>query len=250
MVLAFKEDGKSFDELSTKITLKNNAVENIKLDDGTLLDLNALQAATDGDDLLVYGNTPTTIDALGGDDTVVTGSGNDRITGGSGDDNLQGGLGDDTYIFNLGDGNDVIDDSYRYGYKNTNTRYAGEDTIVFGEGITKEDLEVTIVGSDVVISIKNTTDSITIKNATDPNSAVENIKLNDGTLLKVQELQGATDTDDVLLFGNTPTNIDALGGNDTVTTGSGDDTISGGSGNDTLNTNDGADTLYGNAGND
>jgi len=43
MVIGFKEDGKSFDELSTKIILKNNTVENIKLDDGTSVSMVDIQ---------------------------------------------------------------------------------------------------------------------------------------------------------------------------------------------------------------
>ena len=54
MVLAFKEDGKIFDELSTKIILKNNAVENIKLDDGTTIAIDSLQMPTQEDDALIY----------------------------------------------------------------------------------------------------------------------------------------------------------------------------------------------------
>jgi Ca2+-binding RTX toxin-like protein len=267
-VLAFKEEGKSFEELSTKITLKDNAIERIEFGDGNTVAIDALQMPTQRDDTLIYGDSAVHVDALGGNDTLITGSGDDTLKGsggddtlssgagddtlkgGRGDDTLLGGPGDDTYLFNLGDGSDTIDDSYRYGYKNANTKYAGEDTILFGEGITQEDLEVTVIGSDAVISIKNTTDSITIKNAADPDAAVEHIRLSDGTVLSVQDLQRATEGDDTLLFGNTPTKIDALGGNDTVTTGSGEDLLRGGSGHDTLNTNDGADTLYGDEGND
>ena len=93
------------------------------------------------------------------------------------------------------------------------------DTIVFGEGITQENISVTLVGSDVVITL-NENDSLTIKNATTSNSSVENIQLSDGTILKIKDLQNATEFNDNLTFGNTSVTLDALGGDDRVTTGS------------------------------
>jgi len=123
------------------------------------------------------------------------------------------------------------------------------DTIVFGEGITQENISVTLVGSDVVITL-NENDSLTIKNATTSNSSVENIQLSDGTILKIKDLQNATEFNDNLTFGNTSVTLDALGGDDRVTTGSGDDVITGGSGDDTIRTNDGDDTLNGGSGSD
>jgi Ca2+-binding RTX toxin-like protein len=248
-------------------TLSSNKLENITLNDGTQIDITSLQSATQSDDTLVYGDNAVTVDALGGNDTVTTGSANDTIvggagndtlnsgsgddtlTGGTGSDTLIGGLGDDTYIFNIGDGHDTIIDSYDYGYNNSSSKDAGNDTIVFGEGITKDDIDVTIVGSDIVVSINNN-DSITIKNATNPNSAIENIKLSDGTLLSIQDLQSATEGNDTLVFGNSDVTLDALGGDDNITTGSGKDTIFGGSGSDTIQTNDGDDSLFGGLDND
>ena len=249
------------------ITLENyilptNIIENIILNDGTHIDIASLQSPTDDDDTLVYGDSSITVDTLDGNDNVTTGSaddtidggaGNDTINSGSGDDTLTGnigsdtligGLGDDTYIFNVGDGHDTIIDAYNYGYNNFSSKDAGNDTIVFGEGVIQEDISVTIIDSDIVISI-NDNDSMTIKNATNPNSAIENIKLHDGTTLKIQDLQSATQGNDTLVFGNSDVTLDALGGDDNVTTGSGNDSIDGGTGNDTIITNDGSDNLLG-----
>ncbi|WP_321778676.1 calcium-binding protein [Sulfurimonas sp.] len=285
LIIAIKEDGKTFDELTDKITINNytnnnNKIEIISLANGDIVNLDSIQATTAGDDVLVYGDNGVTVDAGAGNDTVTTGSGadniaggegndilnsgagddtidagagddyvnagsgNDTITGATGADTLVGGLGNDTYIFNLGDGKDTIIDSYTYGYKNSSSKDAGNDTIIFGDGITKEDIKVTLVGSDIVVSI-NENDSITIKNATHSNFAVENIQLSDGTILKIEDMQEATEGNDSLVFGNSDITLDALGGDDNITTGSGDDTIDGGSGNDVISSGDGDDNILG-----
>ncbi|MGE3612047.1 MAG: calcium-binding protein, partial [Sulfurimonas sp.] len=256
-------------------TLASNKIENITLNDGTQIDITSLQSSTDGDDTLVYGNNSVTVDAKAGNDTVTTGSandtivggagndtvnsgsGNDIITGGTGTDTLLGGLGDDTYIFNRGDGKDTIIDSYTYGYNNTSSQNAGNDTIKLGAGITKDDLLVTIVGSDIIVALKEDgktlaelSDIITIKNGALPNNAIENILLDDGTKLLIVEMQEATEGDDTLVFGDNGVSVDALGGNDTITSGKGNDTLYGGAGNDTLRSNDGNDALYGGDGDD
>lgn len=308
LVVALKEDGKTYEELSDKIVLQNwldssKRVENILLNDGTIIKADALQGITGGDDTLVYGDSFIVLNALDGDDNITTGSGDDTITGGSGNDTinagsgnntisggigddtlnsgngadtliggagndtlnagsgddtltggtgvdtLRGGLGNDKYIFNLGDGHDTIIDAYTYGYGGSSSKDAGNDTIVLGEGISQDDISVTIVGADIVVQI-NDDDSLTIKNATSANFAVENIELEDGTLLKVQDLQSATEGNDTLAFGNSNVVLDALSGDDSVTTGSGNDSITGGSGNDIIHTNDGADSLLGGEGAD
>ncbi len=51
-------------------------------------------------------------------------------------------------------------------------------------------------------------------------------------------------------IGDENNSINALGGNDSVTTGAGNDSINGGDGNDSLNSGGGADTLFGGSGND
>ena len=76
-------------------------------------------SGTSKDDVLI-GN--------GGNDTLYADAGNDIISGGQGDDRLVGSNGDDSYLWNLGDGLDTIEE------------YAGRDKIVFGAGITFDDL--------------------------------------------------------------------------------------------------------------
>ncbi|WP_333804286.1 calcium-binding protein [Sulfurospirillum sp.] len=333
LIIGIKEEGKTFDQLTDTVTIKNylssGKLEHLLLNDGTSLALDELQRGSEESDYLVYGNEASTVNALDGNDTIITGSGADIIDGGSGndtisvgggndsvsgrsgndvidagdganvvdggegndtisagsgndtlngdsgndsivagsgvdvitgglgDDVLQGGLGNDTYLFNKGDGKDTIDDTYRYGYNNQLSQYAGEDTLKFGEGITKNDLVVLSVGSDVIIGIKEEgksfaelSDKITLKNYTDSDSRVENILFADGSKFLISDLFSATEGADQLIYGDTTVMVDALGGNDTIVSGNGNDVIAGGEGNDAITSNSGNDTLGGGAGDD
>ena len=248
LVLALSEAGKTFDELSDKVRIVDfansaNRIENITFADGSSLAFKTLINSyfiSEDSDTIELTNTDDTVDALGGDDTVKAFSGNDTITGGKGNDTLDGGSGNDTYIFNLGDGQDTIIDA------------SGNDTVKLGNGITQDMLEVQRVGSDLILAIKedgvafaDLKDKITVKN-----SSVENVELSDGANIEITLLQTPSENDDTLLYANSVVNVDALGGNDTVTTGSGADTVTGGSGDDTIATNAGSDTIDGGEGAD
>lgn len=293
LIIALKEGTKSFDELSDVVTIKNwvdteTRVETLSLFDGSVIDLSAIQSATIGNDNLIYGDDVVHVDALSGNDNVISGArndtlhggdgadvlrsgrgddtlfgdsgddtlygenGNDTLNGGEGNDTLAGGWGNDTYGFNRGDGRDVIIDEYVYGS-------GGNDTLRFGEGITKADLVAhSISGSnDLQIGVRESgkgfdalSDIVTLKNWFDTNRQIENITLFDGSVVTLSEIQTGTDGDDYLLFGDSDTAIDALGGNDTLISAKGNDTLQGGTGNDVLIANDGNDILYGDDGND
>ena len=103
-------------------------------------------------------NTNEVFNAGDGNDKIYGKNGNDTLIGGKGDDYLNGAAGDDTYIFNVGDGNDVIEDYY------ANTSYSRKDKIIFGEGISIDDIIFTKSGNDLLISFTETDDSITITN--------------------------------------------------------------------------------------
>jgi len=77
MLIAIKEDGINFENLADKITVKNYTTNkiNIKLHDGTSIDIDSLQVATDGDDVMKFGDSGVTFDALGGNDNITSGSG-------------------------------------------------------------------------------------------------------------------------------------------------------------------------------
>ncbi|OHE05749.1 MAG: hypothetical protein A3K14_07295, partial [Sulfurimonas sp. RIFCSPLOWO2_12_FULL_36_74] len=213
----------------------------------------------EGADVISSGARNDTVYGEAGNDTIDAGSGDDIISGGTGIDTLKGGAGNDTYIFNRGDGRDTVHDYYNYGYADTSTYNAGNDTLKFGEGITVDDLIAVIRPgtNDLILALKEDgktfeelSDVITIKDWVNTNNRVENILLSDGSSIDLASIQQATEGDDYLAYDNESRNVDALGGNDTVVTGSGNDILEGGTGNDTLISNSGDDSLIGGVGND
>ncbi|MDD3597480.1 calcium-binding protein, partial [Sulfuricurvum sp.] len=278
LIVALKEEGKTFSELSDKLTIVNwfnadNRIETFEFSDGTTWDVDAILAhqGTDEADTarLLDINADTTLDMGGGNDTVTTGTGNDTVTAGEGNDSvstgkgndvligstgndtLNGGAGDDAYVFNIGDGIDTITDS------------AGSDTVVFGEGISADDVIIKLVAysNDLIIGLKeegvtfsDLSDKITLKNWFVSDSRIENFVFNDGTEWDVNDIIGgqATEGDDIIRPAdvNTAANIHLLGGDDYISTGNADDTVYGDSGDDNIQTQGGDDTLIGGKGAD
>lgn len=119
---------------------------------------------------------------------VITGNNqNNTFVGGKGNDTLKGGTGADTYIFNKGDGQDIIQENS----PNSNA----VDKIVFGAGITKNDVTFTRSGYDLIVAIKNTTDKITIKNSNLAfGSRIERFEFVDGTYIDGNSLYTLTAT--------------------------------------------------------
>lgn len=104
------------------------------------------------------------------------GSGNDTLIGGAGADTLEGGKGDDTYRFGRGDGADVISD---YDKTRGNT-----DTMLFGAGISSDQLWLSRSGKDLQISIIGTSDKATISDWYRGSAyQVEQFKTSDGQAL-------------------------------------------------------------------
>ncbi len=147
-----------------------HAIETFQFADGTTLSYNQLLergfdlTGTSEDDLISGTNT---IDRISGLD------GNDTITGGRGDDILLGGIGNDRYIFQPGDGNDRIVDNL------------GNNSLVFGDGLTASDLEAVRQGDDLVLHIQGAQDSITLADWFQQSDmdGVNNATFDDGTLL-------------------------------------------------------------------
>lgn len=116
--------------------------------------------------------------------------GDNELTGGKGRDYLYGGAGNDTYVFNFGDGVDVITDSL------------GSDKIVFGEGITSENLRIShdVTESHWLIELYDdfgdlTGDKITINNAfEDLDKQIESIEFYDGTSLNLENITSRVQT--------------------------------------------------------
>ncbi|HXC66779.1 MAG TPA: putative Ig domain-containing protein, partial [Nitrospiraceae bacterium] len=91
---------------------------------------------------------------LGGDDTLIGDAGDDQLVGGLGDDILSGDESDDTYVFNLGDGTDTIYDDVVPDEANR---------ILFGAGITVENLTVTQNETTLTIIVGNNGDRIVLE---------------------------------------------------------------------------------------
>lgn len=106
-------------------------------------------------------------------------SGNDNgntFIGGKGNDTLKGGKGADTYIFNLGDGQDIIEEN--------SPNSASVDKIVFGSGISRNNITFIRQGYDLIISVNNTNDRITIKNSNLAfGSRIERLEFSDGSFI-------------------------------------------------------------------
>lgn len=177
----------------------------------------------------------------------------DVLEGLEGNDSLSGGSGDDTYKFEIGFGKDTIYDS------------AGNDKIVFGNGISKENIKfIRDLSSLKLITIdtngKDSGNNIEIQNffCTQngmSNGTIESIEFSNGVKLNTNDTLllaplNATDEKDKFYLTNSNDIFDGLGGDDEIYGGSGNDTINGNLGNDALYGNDGSDTLAGDSGDD
>jgi VCBS repeat-containing protein len=148
-----------------KGTERNNRLYGMdKLNDNLFgLDGNDRLYGYEGDDFLSGGS---------GKDRLYGDQGNDTLIGGAGDDYLEGYYGNDTYIFNKGDGSDTISEWTKQG-SNDN------DTIKFGDGITKDDISFTLDHGDMLVQYA-TDDLIKIKDADDTRGQVEKMELSNG----------------------------------------------------------------------
>ncbi|MGB3165783.1 MAG: calcium-binding protein, partial [Alteraurantiacibacter sp.] len=205
-----------------------------------------LFGASNGDDILDGGaghdriNGYSGNDTLGGgagDDTIYGEDGNDVITGGAGNDRLEGYRGDDTYHFALGDGFDTIYD------------YQGLDRVVFGPGITRDDIAVGYAnnGNDFIVHVGSNGDGFRIQSGASTNSNywVEEFELSDGNILTRQDL---IDISRSGTAGNDSYN--GTGADEIFGGKAGEDTIFAGGGADTLDGGEDADLLSGGLGGD
>ena len=184
-----------------------------------------------------YGNDM--LDGGAGDDILTSYYDNNTFIGGTGNDTMNGGYGNDTYVLNIDDGADTIYDR------------GGVDTLQFGEGIEQSDLSFIRSGDDLIIACW-WGDQVTIKNWESPTNAIENMILFDGTPVEINAFTiNLTENDDVFSIDDGVNYIvNALAGDDIVTTGSGDDRLNGGLGNDILDGGDGNDLIRGDSGDD
>ena len=270
LLIAIKEDGVDFADLTHKITIKNgfktgSVIEEFTFADNTSLDLKELlqlQTGTANDDYMRFIDGNDIVDGQAGNDTIITGTGDDKLTGGLGNDTLQGGDGDDQYIFNRGDGHDLIID-----HSAADQGFAGNDTLVLGDGITTDDLIILRQGDDIVIGLKedgiafaDLQDKITLGSWYERSDRIESISFADGTTWGTSDILtnmvgGAgvvygLEGDDIIEGNDEDNVIFARNGNDTITGCNGNDSLYGEAGNDTLTGNGGNDLLDGGQGDD
>lgn len=134
-----------------------------------------------GNDFINGGNGKDYLEGGEGNDILYGEENDDILYGGTGDDSLFGGEGDDTYIYKLGDGNDYIDDE------------GGNDKIVFGEGITLDDLSFSRdrwsqYRSNVYIDISKTNSRIEICGQIYENTAIETLEFADGSQVSLTDI--------------------------------------------------------------
>jgi Ca2+-binding RTX toxin-like protein len=261
LVVTIREEGKSFAESTDKIHISNfklsnkfgiGRIENAEFSDGTEIAFEEIISfvGTEGNDEINWGGGVVNVNAGDGNDRISSGDYDDILAGGKGNDYLSGGGGNDTYIFNRGDGRDIVYD------------ISGEDKIVFGEGITKDDLYAKFDGNyNIIIGIKE--DGKTFSELSDwitmegfrsfyslNNGQIEKFVFSDGTeltLVGIISLLG-TEGNDVISWRESAVNINTGNGNDTVESGDYDDTLAGGKGNDILSGGGGNDTYIFNRG--
>lgn len=200
-----------------------------------------------------------TIIGNAGDNLLGGASGDDTISGGAGRDTLYGGAGFDTFIVETGWGVDTIDETVSV-WSESGAVAAEMGRIVFGAGITLDDLTLSRGGSglsDLIIrfdgtdDVLNVTDQFNLYNSVQweaPTSyyrtGVETIEFADGTTLSRAQIAAMN-----LTLENDGDNfVRGTEFNEEFLLGAGDDEVTAGDGDDTLNGGTGTDLLYGDAG--
>lgn len=228
-----------------------NVVDEVRFADGTVWSSDQLRAQAmlggDGNDFLAgYSFDDMLVGGLG-NDSLSAGNGNDTLDGGQGNDNLQGGQGDDVYLFERGWGQDTIAD--------VDVATGSRDAIVFGAGITPDDIVATHGDGHLYLKLKGSTDSIKVVHYFRYDThVVEEIRFADGSILTHQQLResfltGGDGNDERIGFPVSDLLSGGLG-NDSLYGGWGNDTLLGGQGNDMLYGGGDDDLLQGGAGDD
>ena len=220
-----------------------------------------------GDDYIEVSNTE-----IYGDNRGIAWSqlgykdGQNILEGGTGNDLIVGGWGGDTYIYNLGDGNDAIIEPVKYNHFEESPEASAQlDKLVFGAGISQNNLSFTRVNNDLVISI-NSVDSGSIKIKSwysDVGRQIEALHFADGGILTSQNILDLNLSKQDIVESNAGKNLAEIlagwNGKDDLSIssdgnvykfgGDGDDTLSGGTGNDFLNGGEGNDVITDSVGN-
>ncbi|TNC79299.1 MAG: hypothetical protein C9356_19880, partial [Oleiphilus sp.] len=216
----------------------------------------------DGNDYLDDGQGNDYLNGEDGDDILIASSGEDWLDGGNGNDILASNAGRNW--LNGGEGNDRYEISAltEFAYITEDSdRAESFDTLVFGPGITEEDVRFTRYDVDG-LSIE-TSDGLTQVILDDffdldwsmENRVIDSIEFSSGTIWSLPEiLDRATapteNDDDIMAPGDEDSTLVGLGGNDSLHGRGGNDSIFGGEGNDNLRGGAGDDLLAGGAGDD
>jgi Ca2+-binding RTX toxin-like protein len=239
-----------------------SAVQQVRFANGTVWTTDSLKATlfagTAGNDSIVGtyladnltgGAGHDTLVGWGGDDVLIGGDGNDSLTGGTGNDTVSGGFGADLITFNRGDGQDLL--------AMNGPMRLDNDVLQFGAGILPTDIDLSVSGSSLVLSLRGTTDRVTIAGFYSSVVGTAGGAIG-GAMTAVQQIRFANgivwslDTLKSVVFAGTAGN-DAIRGTslaDTLTGGNGNDTLTGFEGNDRLDGGAGSNWLDGGAGND
>ena len=116
-----------------------------------------------------------------GANTLSGGSGNDSLDGGAGNDSLIGGQGADTYVIRQGSGSDLI--------SNADTDLAA-DRVLFGAGVTADQLWFTRSGTNLVVSVLGTSDRATLQGwYSSTANQLDHFEVSDGATLAATQVQ-------------------------------------------------------------
>lgn len=245
LVFTLDNGGGSVTLIDQKLTSSSvdTYVEEFRFSSGRTIDIQLIRNVRTGTESadswdLTSHNYGGWINAFGGDDTLLGGSGNDVIIGGTGNDDLRGNSGDDLYVYYRGDGQDTITDT------------GGTDDIIFGEGITADQVGFKRSGTYVTVVIYGEGDEdntfsyefddyiIMTDWGSDTQNRIGDLRFWDGSVIRVVNydngsLQGAGD--DLLERSGTSRYWDSGGsGNDTLKGAGNGDRLVGGTGNDVL----------------
>jgi VCBS repeat-containing protein len=258
-------------------------LDTVTFADGAMLQLDALQLGSGGNDTLIGTSNSDILMGGAGDDILIS-DGNDWLNGGSGADSMTGSIGDDIYVVdNAGDtvielegeGNDTIDArvSYTLGDNVENMRLMGAsslsgtgnelDNLITGNAA--DNLLQGMDGSDTLIgnagndTLDGGLGADIMTGGTGSDTYIVDT-LADAVTEQAGEGIDTVKTDLGYTLGNnlenlTLTGINAVDGsgnelNNVLAGNSADNTLSGLAGNDTLDGGLGADTLLGGIGND
>ncbi|HOP39677.1 MAG TPA: calcium-binding protein, partial [Geobacteraceae bacterium] len=127
-----------------------------------------------------------------GNDTLIGGSGNDTLFGAEGQDILIGGFGDDVLLGGAGFDFFVFKQKTAYEIITDTSENGVGNIITFGEGISRDSLDILRDGNDLIISYGNNGDSIRITDF-DPASGINPekfgiLQLSDGSSVSILEL--------------------------------------------------------------